>query len=421
MKKRSLIYLAIVLILAALLFATSSEWFGQGNDRAVQDDVMVTPVPIALEPARAVEGITVALVERDHSSILTDGNLYSMLQFSDFHGLSIESEEGFSSLYLIWDAAPGEYKICWDAGEVSCGKDGFIHEYVRLSDSVNRVWFEFESDHQKLLCDVAAYTEGAAPDGVQEWLPPCETADILVFPVHSDDEALFFGPLIAYYAIERELSVQTAFMVDHSLETIRNHERLNGLWELGVRNYPVLGDAPDNGTYSFQDAMIFYADDGIDAWQIEQIRRFRPLVVVGHDFAGEYGNGGHQVSAYYLTQMIEAAGDAERYPESSEVYGVWDVPKYYVHLYKENRIVLEVDTPLVNDSEGRTAYEIAVDSYDLYKSQHQYFPYIRRGVGYDRYDPTMFGLYRSTVGADTGADIMENIDPDFRTEKQLSE
>jgi len=260
------------------------------------------------------------------------------------------------------------------------------------------------------VTDISILSAGSAPDGFHEWLPSCEEADILVFPTHSDDDVLFFGTLISYYSIERELKVQTAFMVNHFYQQMRGIERLNGLWEMGVRYYPFLYDAPDSATLSLGEAMAIYESYDIEQWQVEMIRRFRPLVVVGHDLMGEYGNGGHMVNAFYLVQAIEKAADPEAYPESAEVYGVWDSPKLYIHLYEENEILLDVETPMENDPLHRTPFQVATDAFKHHQSQHQYGFSVQTGIN-RKYDCRPFGLYRTLVGEDTCADIMDHIDP----------
>ena len=102
-----------------------------------------------------------------------------------------------------------------------------------------------------------------------------------MFPTHSDDDVLFFGPLISYYAIEKGLDVQTAFMVEHRGFPERNHERLNGLWEMGIRHYPILWNAPDTSEEDLYVALRYYKDTPVEQWQVEQIRRFKPLLWSG--------------------------------------------------------------------------------------------------------------------------------------------
>lgn len=375
------------------------------------------PIPetVPTEPEPAAEEITDNIQIRcgsyDITAIMADDSHYSKHIIAPSTPLVITSEIPFSALYLEWDIAPGAYELTWEGGSLTCGANDFLHEYIALPEAVREVTFVFPGQESQTLCNAALYSEGTAPADVQIWLPPCEEADILLFPTHSDDDVLFFGPLISYYAIEQKLAVQSAFMVDHSWEYERGHERLNGLWEMGVRHYPILGTAPDTGDKNFEFGMIYYANSDILQWQIEQIRRFRPLVVVGHDFDGEYGNAGHKVNAYYLAQAIEDANDATICPESAEIWGVWDTPKFYVHLYPENEWYFDVNTPLVSDPEGRTPFQVAQDAFRHHVSQHTGALRMHQEDDQRQWDCRPFGLYRTLVGPDTAADLMENIDP----------
>lgn len=368
--------------------------------------------PYVAPPAvRIADGYKTLLDGINFQYIYGDNSHWSRFGMQGNQVLSVESETAFSNLYMIWDTVPGVYWVVWDTGRVECGQNGFLHEYITLPEAVHRITFEFEKEAYRILCDVNLYTEGSVPDDVQIWQPPYETADILVFPTHSDDDTLFFGPLIAYYAIEQECKVQTAFMVEHHGYSERNHERLNGLWEMGLRNYPILGNAPDTAIHDFDAAMRYYEKSNIEQWQVEQIRRFQPLVVVGHDLEGEYGNGGHKVNSHYLVQSIEHAADPDQFPESVQQYGTWETPKLYLHLYTENEIILDVNVPLEKDPAGRTPFEIATAAYAWHVSQHQYGYRVQQNEKRS-YDCRPFGLYRSLVGQDATADIMENLDPE---------
>lgn len=84
-------------------------------------------------------------------------------------------------------------------------------------------------------------------------------------------------------------------MVEHTWKE-RGHERLNGLWEMGIRHYPILGTMEDSGTHSMETVANLHKKDDLKGWQVTQIRRFQPLVVVGHDLDGEYGNGQHKLN-----------------------------------------------------------------------------------------------------------------------------
>lgn len=356
------------------------------------------------------EGVKVLVDGGDYTGGLSDQNHYSKQIIHLPKTLEVASEVPFATLYIQWDAIPGSYEIRWNGGSVTAGAYGFLHEYIRLPEETDHVEFIFPEETESVtLCDVEVLTAGTAPEGVQDWLPPCDKADILVLPTHSDDDVLFFGPLIIYYAIETDYTVQTAFVVDHTFYPERGHERLNGLWTMGVRHYPILGSATDSPIVDFYEAMSFYRDSGIEQWQVEQIRRFQPLVVVGHDLKGEYGNGGHKVNAHFLCSAITAAADPECYPELAERYGVWQTPKLYLHLYEENEIYIDVETPLERDSQGRNTFEIAVEAFKAHVSQHKYGFRVQYGES-RMFDCRPFGLYYTLVGYDTTADIMENID-----------
>ena len=373
------------------------------------------PETVATEPPeepvaeRIRDGVRVLIGGNDQTMVTQDGYYLSKCYMGVFDSLVLESAQPFSGLYMVWDQNPGKYTLLWEGGSMECGQYGFLHEYIRLPEAVTRVEVVFETEIFKALCDALFFTEGTAPEGIHDWLPPCEEADVLVFPTHSDDDVLFFGALISDCILGRGLTVQTAFMVDHMGYPERGHERLNGLWEMGVRYYPILGSAPDTGIRDFNDGMYYYKSSNIEQWQVEQIRRFKPLVVIGHDLDGEYGNAGHKVNAHFLTTAMDAAANPEAYPESAATYGVWNAPKMYLHLYPENEITLEVNVPLEGDPLGRTAFEVAEDAIQCHVSQLRWVQ-VQQGLS-RAYDCRFFGLYRSLVGSDTGADIMENIDP----------
>ena len=93
------------------------------------------------------------------------------------------------------------------------------------------------------------------------------------------------------------------------------------------------------------------------------------------------------------------------YPNSATTYETWDVPKTYLHLYPENTITLNLRTPL-NKFDGQTALEVAAATYKKHVSQQWCWFYVSDDYEYSCAD---FGLYRTTVGNDTGNDMLENI------------
>ncbi len=335
-----------------------------------------------------------------------------------------------ASLYLLFDVEYGEYTVTNDAtgDTVTAGTQGFLHEYLDLVKAfggpVSSVTLHF-SDRVS-LSEVCAFQEGPLPDYVQQWQPPRDDGvDLLLLATHGDDDQLYFAGLLPTYAGERGYRVQVAYFTDHrNLNNVRAHEMLNGLWATGVRHYPVFGVFEDfridskEKTYQRYETKYGRTRQELLGFVVEQLRRFRPQVVVGHDLEGEYGHGMHRVYADLLTQALPLSGDPAAYPE--QAYGPWDVPKAYLHLYKENPIVMDYDTPL-EAFDGLTAFQVTQKlGFPSHKSQFKYQSFRHWLYGEDgtitkasqirKFSPCQFGLYRSLVGPDTaGNDFMENI------------
>jgi LmbE family N-acetylglucosaminyl deacetylase len=152
---------------------------------------------------------------------------------------------------------------------------------------------------------------------------------------------------------------------------------------------------------------------------VELLRRFKPQVVVGHDIEGEYGHGMHMAYTDCLVQALRISGEAVTFPELTDKYGVWEVPKTYLHLYEKNSIVLDYDQPL-SAFDGMTAFEVSQKlGYPCHKSQQgTWFTdwingdhgEITKATQIKRYNPCQFGLYSTTVGEDVEKnDFLENI------------
>lgn len=335
-----------------------------------------------------------------------DGQISTVLSLEAGDTIRIETERPAEALYVIWDDLPGPWTLTEGGRRLPCGRNAVLHEYIPLSGTQNEFFLELPPG--SAVCEIALYTEGRLPDSVQIWEPPCAQADLLLFPTHGDDEHLFFGGIMPYYAGELGLKVQVAYLTNHKYtEKHRVHEILDGLWTVGIRAYPVFSEFPDVYAGSLEEAERIYEKEAVAAWQVETIRRFRPSVIVGHDFDGEYGHGAHMLNARMLAEAVPAAADAAQYPESAAEYGAWNTPKLYIHLYEENTLYMDWENLKLSSFGGRTALEMAREGYRCHLSQ-QHWSFAVRTDGYG--DCRCFGLYRSTVGADVRKDdLFENI------------
>ncbi len=341
-------------------------------------------------------------------SALTDTSHYTVVEFKEGDTITIKAKDGtpLNGIYITWDSIPKPWNLTTDTGELSCGADGFLHEYVSLDTPSAYVVIQIPEGGMR-ISGIRIFGEGELPADVQLWEPACEKADIMVVAAHSDDDPLFFSGAIINYAHQESTNVQVVYMTEFwSTSKVREHEKLDGLWEMGVHNYPVCGNFYDHYSKTLEKAYSQYDYDAMVEFLVSELRRCRPQVVVAHDIHGEYGHGYHMLSSKACIDAVDSAGYAAKCPESAAAYGVWETPKLYLHLYKENAINIDMHIPLENDYAGRTALEIAKDSYKKHVSQQ--WTSFRVSDTYE-YSCSSYGLYRTLVGIDTEDDILCNI------------
>lgn len=355
-----------------------------------------------------------------HSNItadMTDASYDSTADIASGEQLIIESDEAIYGLYIIWSSEVSGYTISYNDKDnnktsIQCGSYGYLHDYIPFNTAATSITIETSADMS--ISDIYAYSEGRLPETVQIWQPPCnDDTDILVFSTHADDEILFLGGVLTNYGGEQGLNVQVAYMCDFFLtEPVRQHEELDGLWECGIKNYPVKGDFMDLYSLDLGTAMTQYNYDDILSYATACVRRFKPLVCVSQDFNGEYGHGGHCIYAKAVSEAVNSSAEASFNPDSASEYGIWDTPKTYYHLYNENTITLDVDTPLSRFNQ-RTSVDILKTAFTKHVSQISYsFNVMDNGYAktyWGNFDSRAFGLYRTTVGYDTGNDMMEHV------------
>lgn len=391
-------------------------------------------VPVYAKEARYADTVTKA-VGFDEPDALFDGARTTWATASAGK-VTLSRKSGIAHMYIEFDRVPTAWTLSDGQKTVTCGQNGFLHEYVDVlemfGEMPKKLTASFEDD--TVIADVYAFSAGDLPDFVQTWSPPTSCADLLLISSHSDDEQLFFAGMLPYYAVERGLQVQVAYSVQHfeaqgTKNHVRPHEQLDGLWTVGVTNYPVMSDFPDlyaeskDRETALAQAKNVFASAGVTfedftAYLTDCLRRFKPLVVVSHDENGEYGHGTHVLTVAALKQALKAAPNKNKFKKSADAYGVWEVEKTYLHLYEKNKIVMDWDTPYESLG-GKTPFEMTQAGFGCHKSQHWTWFYgwiygkgtpITKASQIDTHSPCEFGLYKSTVGKDKkGGDFMENI------------
>lgn len=251
------------------------------------------------------------------------------------------------------------------------------------------------------IAEISLLGAGEKPGWVQDWRPFEGKADLLVLSAHADDELLFFGGVIPYYAGEMQKRVIVCYLTDQT--SCRRNELLDGLWLCGVREYPNMGVFKDIKNDSLGDSYGFWGEKPVVEYVTGLFRRYRPEVVVTHDRRGEYGHGAHRVCADAAIKAFALAADETSQPGVGEA---WQVKKLYLHLYPENAVTMDWRQPL-NAFSGRTAFDVAKAAFDCHASQKSNGLIVQDDGPYAN---NRFGLYATTVGTDsTGQDFFEHV------------
>ncbi|MBR3763583.1 MAG: PIG-L family deacetylase [Clostridia bacterium] len=324
--------------------------------------------------------------------------------------LYITAPEGelIGSLELKWRTInmPGVIIMYMVDGEwVEVLRDGpkYATQYIVLPESTSAIRIVAQTD-QLELCNVTVLSPGETPDYIQIWRDPPEKVDLMLLSTHPDDEVLWFGGLLPYYAAEQGKEVLVVNAVYGWY--YRRLELLDSLWTCGVDIYPVMLGYPDvyesiTAVHQAWDERNRDPENRI----VSIIRQYEPDVVVLHDTNGEYGHSAHIYFCRLGQQGVERAADPAQHPESAAEWGVWDVPKTYIHLYPENPLKMDWNQPL-SAFGGRTGLEVAGEGFLCHKSQHERWN-MERSIAYDN---SLYGLWRTTVGPDVvKTDMFENI------------
>lgn len=386
--------------------------------------LLLIPLKVnALEATDITNDCIIKLNEQTNNKII-DKNYKTYQNVNKDSVINISSDSNIKGLYIIYEFKGYKGTINYNDKNAKIGTNGFAHEYINLDNSTKNITIKYEED--ALISDIYVLSEGDIPGWVQDWNNPHEEADLLLFSTHADDEQLFFLGLIPTY-VDRGLKVQVAYLVHHNDNQKRIHEQLNGLWTVGEKYYPVLGVIPDAYSESLEGAInnlkrVNLDEEYVIKFQTEQLRRFKPLVVIGHDELGEYSHGQHILNTHALKEAINRSNDKNYYQDLN--FEPWEVKKLYLHLYKENQIVMDYDTPL-NGFNGRTAYEVSKEGYKCHESQQWtwFTAWINgknnsytKSTDINKYSPNIFGLYYTAVGNDQNKnDFFENIE--LRKEK----
>ena len=316
--------------------------------------------------------------------------------------LEISGSEPLYGLYLCFQNMPESYEIQVMNGgswETLCEGNGFVHAYYALDGVTDVRVYALGTGKQIMgFNEVYVFGKGRVPGWVQQWEKTPEKSDLLFVVAHPQEELLYLGGAIPYYAAEQERTVAVACM--SYANTTRRSELLNGLWSMGYRNYPVIGGfrtAQAKGVQSaYKTIDKQHGETVLLSWLSGVLEQTKPEVVVGPDVNGEGNNGQRMMLADACRKAFRTAGD-------------WQPQKLYLHLYGNSgdQVVFDWNQPLEKLG-GRTGMGLAYYGCLFHKTQDdQERSVYREGITYAN---NTFGLAESLVGPDlVHQDLLENV------------
>lgn len=321
-----------------------------------------------------------------------------------------------AGVYIKWGTdpldtilqVPGEAEGEW-VDVLSCN-DGWQNQYIAFPEPLEHFRVKTQRRDVKMyVIKFQVLSEGTLPDWVQVWQPFEGKADLMVLVAHPDDELLFMGGVIPYYNTVAGKKVIVCYLVD--MDGFRKVELLDGLWHCGVRHYPEMpGETFKNYVNNTRKEMVRkWGEERLLGHVSMLLRKYRPDVIVTHDVNGEYGHGAHKACCWAVQQCVTLAADESKYADSLAAYGPWQVKKAYIHLFKgtEGQIDFDWRQPMEAFG-GKTIHQVTDEAFQLHRSQAASGKYVVEDFG--RYDNSLFGLYFTMVGPDTGRnDLFENL------------
>lgn len=317
--------------------------------------------------------------------------------------------------------------------------------------------FNFHRILCAIVCIVAMGAVSSTALAQHPWQPQPSKASLMVIHAHPDDEGIFFGGALPYYTQVQNLptvqiNITTGWLNANGTQTndslTRQAELREVAWRYGLRNLPIqdffqqtnwqkpIAESWDRWADNVTDNPYNAADiqqGKIDAskYLAQQIRFYKPDVIITHDFGGEYSHPDHKAIPYATAAAWDLAAGRNAAINDGETPithitpdGVagdpWEAKKLYMHaegpgqdpesfvnyLFHDDWEDVSIDTN-GNSIPDKSPRQVANDAMLAYPSQGTpkvttvYDPTANGGNAWDPFPSEIWGLYRSTVGSDS--------------------
>ncbi|MBQ9531437.1 MAG: PIG-L family deacetylase [Eubacterium sp.] len=319
-------------------------------------------------------------------------------------------------VYIKWFYASNTYtlKSYDEEGKVLDEYDNknthvLLNNYYKLSKNAKKIVIRLKNKRKgQGIATLRVYEENKVGISVQKWkVSKRDECDLMVISAHRDDELLFFGGTIPYYTKVRKKNVCVVYMSGSGRE--RHREALDGLWSMGCTVAPIFMNFEAGYHNGISGTLNSWGgEQHVISRLVEQIRKYKPKVIVTHDINGEYGHPTHRTVPYVVINAVKAAGDKSKYKSSCNEYGICKVKKLYLHMYSKHTVNMSAYSKSAKELDYKTPFSMACVGFDKHYSQHNGWSMHSKAV--KKYPSYKYGLYYTRVGYDKKKnDFFENI------------
>lgn len=412
--------LAMALLLATLPGATTAQ-ATDAAETAAEALPLVFTLPAQPEGAVVADAASVT----DLSERLTDGNANTRVPCA--LGETIRADwpdagQAAGTLYLEWHAAPADgytlvqYGAAGEELSRELVRDGILNRTFALEAGCSGVELlvgdglipqeETESQRKERLSEdrmalsgLTVYGEGVLPATVQQWTTGDPEPDVLLVVAQPGEEFTVFGGLLPVL-LDHGADVRVLFMTETTAQA--RNESFAALYALGLRVQPLIaGFIGRGGTdYEILQSKKEWGANGSPHLVLQaHLAALQPAVVISYASDAAQENGMHRLTGETVAKALSALAQEKDAP--------WQPAKYYVLAADDADDGAALTVPdgaaqLVSYG-GRSGDELAQAALDTwFASLVVLRPQAAAGCAYR--------LVSSTVGADTGSDLLEHVD-----------
>jgi len=320
-----------------------------------------------------------------YANRLTDRVYNSYVSYNAGETVSVHGGTEMGWAFIGWQKKPASVKITWldqdkKAMESQDHAPAQLDEYIPAPQAgVYGFTLTFKQEGE--VCELSGYTPGRLPEELPRFEAPLEKPAVMVIAGYPGDEIPCFGGMLPAL-INKGVPVQMVYLNGYNRG--RQEECLRTLWAMGMKNAPIFVNTA--GKRSLDGAILKSTWENFGSASKELLsilQTYTPSVIVTHGKNRPFPLMAESEAAYTV------------------VTGVFDKVKRSAWL-KKVYVAADANVKDTVTFDFSADYGQAADLYLKEYASMRTFHYVPR-------TEDVFVLYHTSVGKDSGGDMLENI------------